>query len=145
MQKNLQNGLPPVLQSAVSRIKKEHFNNVAVKPIGSSFAKCTLCDTLLQYIDRSIKGSAEYNSFQKQKLTYYNLQASCRHVYHTWREESKPQRGEILCIIHDKMDTARTAIPRMRVSTKLTSPLGQFPMNITGMVTHGYGDGDYAH
>ena len=66
-------------------------------------------------------------------------------MYHTWREESKRQRGEILCIIHDKMDTAKTAIPCMRVSTKLTSPLGQFPMNVTDMATHGHGDGAYAH
>ena len=43
------------------------------------------------------------------------------------------------------MDTAKTAIPRMRVSTKLTSPLGQFPLNVTGMVTHEHGDGAYAH
>lgn len=43
------------------------------------------------------------------------------------------------------MDTTKTAIPCMRVSTKLTSPLGHFPMNVTEMVTHGHGDGAYAH
>ena len=102
-----------VLQSAISRMKREYFNDVAVKPIGSSFAKYTLCDTLLQYIERSIKGSAKYNSFVKQKQAHYNLQASSRHVYHTWREETTQQKGNILCIIHDKMDTAKTAIPCM--------------------------------
>ena len=43
------------------------------------------------------------------------------------------------------MDTSKTTIPHMQVSTKLTSPLGQFPMKVTGMVTHGHGDGAYAH
>ena len=43
------------------------------------------------------------------------------------------------------MDTAKTALPRMRVTTKATQGLGQLPMNITGMVSHGHGDGAYAH
>ena len=50
-----------------------------------------------------------------------------------------------MCIIHDKMDTVKTAIPCMRVTTKLTASLDQFPINVTGMVTHGHGDGAYAH
>ena len=48
-------------------------------------------------------------------------------------------------IIHDKMDTAKTALPRMHVTTKATQGLGQLPMNVTGMVSHGHGDGTYAH
>jgi hypothetical protein len=43
------------------------------------------------------------------------------------------------------MDTTKTALPRMRVTTKATQGLGQFPMSITGMVAHGHGDGAYAH
>ena len=33
----------------------------------------------------------------------------------------------------------------MRQLTKFTSLLGQHPMNVIGMVTHGHGDGAYAH
>ena len=43
------------------------------------------------------------------------------------------------------MDTAKIALPRMRVTTKATQGLGQLPMNVTGMVSHGHGDGAYAH
>ena len=43
------------------------------------------------------------------------------------------------------MDTAKTVLPRMRVTTKATQGSGQLPMNITGMVSHGHGDGAYAH
>ena len=43
------------------------------------------------------------------------------------------------------MDTIKTVIPSMRVVTKFNAPLGWLPMNVTGMVTHGQGDGVYAH
>ena len=33
----------------------------------------------------------------------------------------------------------------MRVTTKATQGLGQLPMNVTGMVSHGHGNGAYAH
>lgn len=145
MQTNLSYGLPAVSQSGVSRIKKELFNNVAIKPVGSSFAKCTVCDQLQQFIGKSVKGSAEYVGFVKQRAAHLSHQSSCRRIYHSWREESKRNKAEILCIIHDKMDTAKTAIPRMRVTTKYTASLGQLPINVTGMVTHGHGDGAYAH
>ena len=50
-----------------------------------------------------------------------------------------------MCIIHDKMDTTKIALLRMRVTTKATQGLGQLPMNVIGMVSHGQGDGAYAH
>ena len=43
------------------------------------------------------------------------------------------------------MDTSKTVLPRMKVTTKATQGLGQFPMSVTGMVAHGHGDGAYAH
>ena len=144
-QLNVDYGLPTVSQSTISRIKKDHFNNVAIKPVGSSFAKCTECDDLQQYILKSLKGSSEYVEFVKQRTEHLNHQASCRCIYASWREESKRNPQEVLCIIHDKMDTKKTALPRMRVTTKSTAGLGQIPMSVTGMVAHGHADGAYAH
>ena len=133
-------------QSTISRIKKSHCNNVAIKSVGSSFAKCTMCDDLQQYILKSPKGSFEYVEFVMQRTEHLNHQASCRRIYASWREESKRNPQEILCIIHDKMDTKKTAsLPRMRVTTKATQGLGQIPMSVTGMVAHGHADGAYAH
>jgi hypothetical protein len=43
------------------------------------------------------------------------------------------------------MDHTKTAIPRMQRITKATSGLGQIPISLTGMLTHGHGDGAYAH
>ena len=72
-------------------------------------------------------------------------QQSCRRLYGAWREESKHNPSDILCITHYKMDTAKTALPWMRVTTKATQGLGQLPMNVTGMVSHGHRDGAYTH
>ena len=138
-------GLPTVSQSTISRIKKEHFNNVSIKPARSSFAKCSLGNQLHQFLLKSPKRSPEYVEFMKQQTRHLNHQASFRRLYASWREESKRNPQEILCIIHDKMDTSKMALPRMRVKTKATAGLGQLPMNITGMIAHGHCDGAYAH
>jgi hypothetical protein len=53
--------------------------------------------------------------------------------------------SQFLYIIHDKMDHTKTAIPRMQRITKATSGLGQIPISLTGMLTHGHGDGAYVH
>ena len=145
MQLNMDYGLRTVSQSTISRIKKEHFNNVLIKPVGSSFAKCTTCNDLQQFILKLPKGGPEYTEFTKQRTEHLNHQASCWHLYASWREESKRNPQEILCIIHDKMDTSKTALPRMRVTAKATQGLGQFPISVIGMVAHGHGDGAYAH
>jgi hypothetical protein len=142
-QTNVEYGLSVVSQSVVSRIKKELFNKVAIKPVGSIFAKCMLCASLQQYISRSVKGSPEYVAFDKQRSMHLNHQAACRRIYHSWHEESKRNKGEIMCIIHDKMDSNKTVIPQMRVTTKLTVALGQLPINVTNMVIHSHGA--YAH
>ena len=43
------------------------------------------------------------------------------------------------------MDTTNTAILCMQINTKFISPLGQFPMNVTGIVMHGHENCNYAH
>ncbi len=81
----------------------------------------------------------------KQRTEHLNLQASCRHLYASWHKESKRNPLEILCVIHDKMDTSKIVLPRMRVTTKATQGLGQILMSVTGMVAHGHVDGAYTH
>ena len=77
----------------------------------------------------------------KQREEHLNHQQSCWRLYASWREESKRNLQNILCIIHDKMDTCNTALPRMRVITKATHGLAQLPLSVTGMVAHGHADG----
>ena len=79
------------------------------------------------------------------RTKHINYQNACRRLYHGWSSNSIDSPMEFLCIIHDKMDHTKSAIPRMQWSTKATCGLGQIPISITGMLTHGHGDGSYAH
>ena len=144
MQKNVSFRLPILSHSTISRIRKDLFNNIAIKPVGSSFAKCSTCDQVQEFILKSPKGIPEYVEFVKQRKEHLAHQQSYRHLYGVEREESKRNSSEILCNIHDKMNTTKIALPRMRVTTKATQGLGQLPMNVTGMVSHGHRDGAYA-
>ncbi len=48
-----------------------------------------------------------------------------------------------MCVIHDKMDHARTVIPRFQVMKKMLFGIGQLPITLTGMRAHGHGDERY--
>ncbi len=47
---------------------------------------------------------------------------------------------EYLCIIHDNMDHSKTTFPRFVVKNKMVLGLGQLPITLTGMITHGHGN-----
>ena len=73
LQTNISFGLPIVSHSTSSRIKKELFNNVAIKPVGSSFAKCSICNQLHEFLLKSPKSRPAYVQFlndQEQFLVH---------------------------------------------------------------------------
>lgn len=47
--------------------------------------------------------------------------------------------------MHDGMDTNKTIIHYLQVTTKATTGLFQLHISLVGIVTHGHGDGAYAH
>ena len=106
LQTNVSVGLPIVSQFTISRIRKDLFNNIAIKPVGSSFAKCSTCNQLQEFILKSPKRSPQYVEFVKQREENLAHQQSCRRLYGAWHEESKRNPSDILCIIQNKMDTA---------------------------------------
>jgi hypothetical protein len=53
-------------------------------------------------------------------------------------------KDEFLCIIHDKMDHAKTTLPRLQMCNKMIFGLGQLPIILTRMIAHGHGDERYA-
>ena len=79
------------------------------------------------------------------RTNHINYQNACRCLYHGWSSNSVDSPMEFLCIIHDKMDHTKFAIPRMQRSTKATCGLGQIPISNTEMLMHGHGNGAYAH
>jgi hypothetical protein len=53
-------------------------------------------------------------------------------------------KDEFLCIIHDKMDHAKIALPSLQVCNKMIFGLKQLLVTFTGTITHGHGDERYA-
>jgi hypothetical protein len=49
-------------------------------------------------------------------------------------------KDEFLCVIHDKMDHAKIALPKFQVTNKMIYGLRQLPITLIGMITHGHGD-----
>ena len=135
----------PVSQSAVSVMKKKLFRHVEVKALNNNFSRCTECDFLQDCISKYPRGCEEWATLVNDRTKHINYQNACRRLYHGWSSNSIDSPTEFLCIIHDKMDHTKTAIPRMHPTMKATSGLGQIPISVTRMLTHGHGDGVYAH
>jgi hypothetical protein len=144
-QANARMGLRPVSQSTVSQIRSQSFRNVQVKPAGSNFSRCTECDFLRCCISKYPKDCPEWQALVDDRTRHINYQNACRRIYRGWSTQSVERPSQFLCIIHDKMDHTKTAIPKMQRITKATSGLGQIPISLTGMLTHGHGDGAYAY
>ncbi len=51
---------------------------------------------------------------------------------------------EFLCIIHDKMDHAKTMLLRLQMCNKMISRLGQLPITLMSVIVHNHGDEGYA-
>src|SRR5579875_1169699 len=124
-----------VSQSSMSSLRKNHFRNVEVKAVGSSFSKCTECDFLVECIAKYPRGCDEWQALVDDRDRHLNYQRACRNIYAGWSALSVQNPSEFLCIIHDMMDTTKTAIPRMQRITKATAGLGQIPISCTGMLT----------
>ena len=135
----------PVSQSTVSVMKKKLFRHIEVKAPNNNFSKCTECDFLQDCISKYLRGCEEWATLVNDRTKHINYQNACRRLYHGWSSNSVDSPTKFLCIIHDKMDHTKTAIPRMQRTTKATSGLGQIPISVTGMLTHGHDDGAYAH
>ena len=116
-----------------------------MKAPNNNFSRCSECDFLQDCITRYPRGCDEWATLVNDRTKHINYQNACRRLYHGWSSNSVDSPMEFLCIIHDKMDHTKSAIPRMQRSTKATCGLGQIPISVTGMLTHGHGDGAYAH
>ena len=79
------------------------------------------------------------------RTKHINYQNACRCLYHGWSSNLVKSATKFLCIIHDKIDHIKFAIPRMQRTTKATSGLGQIPISVTSMLSHSHSDSAYAH
>ncbi len=90
---------------------------------------------------RNSNEDIEYEGKLRKHMLHQKLY---RNLYHTWRTKLVQLKDEFLCIIHDKMDHAKIAFPRLQVCNKMISRFGQLLVNLMGMIMHGHGDEIYA-
>ena len=135
LQQSARCNVKPVLQFTVNIMKKKLFRNVEVKAPSSNFSRCSECDFLQDCISRYPRGCDEWATLVNNRTKHINYQNACHHLYHGWSSNSVDSPTEFLCIIHNKMDHTKSAIPRMQRCTKATSGLGQIPISVTGMLT----------
>jgi hypothetical protein len=92
-------------------------------------------------VGRDSNEAIEYEGKLRKQILH---QKSCKNLYHTWKTKPMWSKDEFLCIIHDKMDHAKIALPRLQVYNKMIFSLGQLPITLMGMIMHGHGDERYA-
>jgi hypothetical protein len=126
------------------RLNKRHHSNVDVRKRGFVFAKCTICESFKDLISKVGRNNNEAIEYEGKLRKHILHQKSRRNLYHTWRIKLVRLKDEFLCIIHDKMDHAKTAFPRLQVCNKMISGLGQLPTTLMGMIAHGHKDERYA-
>jgi len=126
-----------ISQFAMNRLKKRHHLNVDVKKRGYVFAKCIVCKSLKDLISKLEKNNSDARKYELKLKKHLLHQESCRSLYHTWKSKPVQSKDEFLCVIHDKMDHAKTTLPRLQVVNKMICGLGQLPIMLIGMIVHG--------
>jgi hypothetical protein len=108
----------------MNQLRKNHHLNVDVKNKGYVFTKCIVCDWLKDLILKLGKNSCDVKEHELKLKKHLLHQKSCKSLYFTWRSEFMCFKDEFLCIIHDKMDHVKTALPRLQVVNKMICGLG---------------------
>ncbi len=136
-------GCKKMSMSTFNRIWNTEFKHVSLTKT-SEFSKCAICSEIKEQL-AATKCLQERNVLLRKRRCHMLQQQSCRNVYYGWRLASQLNPQKNLCIIHDKMDQQKTAIPRLRLRSKETERSAQLPVSLTGMITHGHGQGRYGH
>jgi len=125
-------GLKPISLSKLSAIKKAKFSEYITKRRGDKFARCSTCEKLKWLRDAHTMGTESHTAHQLVYFKHVNLQEAHRNDYYTNRALSISKPLEILTIIHDKMDHAKTASPCFANRIKATDGFFKLPVSVTG-------------
>lgn len=136
---NTECGLGPVSQSLVSFLHNKHFRDVVIHKKGNNFSKCTICSELQERKARLTGLKEELEQYRADEKAHHDEHSEGRLLYHAWRTQSIQNPKSFLCIIHDKMDHGKTALPSFPNCPKLLAGKMKFPITVTGILTHGHG------
>ena len=125
-------GLQPISLSKLSAIKKANFSEYITKRRGDKFARCSNCEKLKRLRDAHTMGTESYIAHQLNYFKHVNMQEAHRHDYYTNRALSISLPLEVLTVIHDKMDHAKTTSPCFAHRIKATDGFFKLPVSVTG-------------
>ena len=134
-----------ISKDAFYKLWRNNFENFKFHK-SSAFAKCEECTRLKEMLMRE-KRAKEHLELEKRREAHMNEQMSRRNVYYANRILAQQRPDEFLCLIHDKMDQAKTYIPKMtnQIKKLQIASVNPLPVALTGMLTHGREPGCYAH
>src|ERR1700736_3885963 len=118
--------------SKLSAIKKANFSEYITKRRGDKFARCSNCEKLKRLQDAHTMGTKSYMAHQLNYFKHVNMQEADRNDYYTNRALSISRPLEVLTVIHDKMDHAKTASPYFANRIKATDGFFKLPISVTG-------------
>ena len=138
-------GYTPVSMSSFSRLHRQHFKQYVVKSPGDNFSRCGTCASFKDLLRIHTKNTPGHLAISNASQRHLALQEAHRNSYYKDRILSKYSPQEVLCIIHDKMDYGKTALPIFAHKNKRVDKYERFPISIAGMIAHGHSDVNYAH
>lgn len=135
--------IQPVSLPKFNRLWKTEFRNVTIAK-HNAFSKCDKCISLKAKM-RAAKNMSELGVYREQMHLHNIEQRSCRSVYYANRQLSSLNPSKYLCIIIDKMDQHKTCVPRLEQTPKSCWGEMQLPIALSGILTHGHGEGTYGN
>ena len=125
-------GCGPISLSKLSVIKNQQFAEYITKRPGDKFARCSACEKYKGLRDAHPIGTESHNRHQRKYIEHVNNQEAHRQDYYKNRALSIMRPNEVLTIIHDKMDHAKTACPCYARKIKATDGYFKLPISVTG-------------
>jgi hypothetical protein len=125
-------GCGPISLSKLSVIKNQQFAEYILKRPGDKFARCTACEKYKGLRDAHPIGTESHTRHQRKYIEHVNNQEAHRQDYYKNRALSIMRPAEVLTVIHDKMDHAKTACPCYARKIKATDGLFKLPVAVTG-------------
>ena len=114
-------------------IKNQQFAEYILKRPGDKFTRCRTCEKYKGLRDAHPIGTESHSRHQTKYIEHVNNQEAHRQDYYKNRVLSIMRSTEVLTVIHDKMDHAKTTCPCYARKIKATDGLFKFSVAVTGL------------
>lgn len=107
---------------------------------GDSFSICSKCDTIHKLKLSAVPRSADHKELKSLYIKHSNAEMCERAAYSGYITHSKIKALEFLCILHDKMEHSKTALPCLKSRTEDMDAFIKPLILVTRMFAHRLND-----